>query len=649
MTSAINIATASLIANQTALETIGNNIANVNTPGYSRQRLDIAETASLIRGGMSFGTGVQVSGLTRLVDQYAISNLRNMQSRFSEQDTLQMSASQLEVLLSQPGLSIDKGLLGFFEGLQQANNNPEHSASRETFFSQAQGLVERFHSMQSQLANIQSAINSKMGATTTQINAYAKTIASLNDQIASSLSNPSPELLDQRDNAVVALAELVDIRLTPQQDGTITVAIGNGQNLVVGGHSHDLGVIRSQSDPTQFSVMLLTGNAQLDITQNMSGGKLGGLLQFQNSMLVPAQQQLGIIALGISDSMNAQHRLGVNGDGKLGGDFFSDINTVIAQEARVIQNHRNTGSLKMSIQIDDTSALQVSDYKMIKTGESEYTVIRMSDDHATRYSGFPIELDGFTLSNDAGDANVGDSFILSPTRNASMNIQLEVFSGKDIALASPIITSMPKSNTGTGVISSGYAVDTSNPAFSVSQQLSPPVRLEFLSANSFQLVNASTNDVMESPISYTPGAANSIFPTPGNYDPGYRITITGEPAAGDTFAVNYNATGQGDNRNGMQLSSLQDTKHLVGGHSTFSEVYANLIGSVGTQNNRASIGRDVSQIMLQQSQAEVDSASGVNLDEEAADLLRYQEAYQASSKVIQISMSIMDILLKSLG
>lgn len=201
-------------------------------------------------------------------------------------------------------------------------------------------------------------------------------------------------------------------------------------------------------------------------------------------------------------------------------------------------------------------------------------------------------------------------------------------------------------NTGTGQITPGTVTDINNPAFqSPPGQLSPPVRVRFTSPTGYEVIDQTTSAVIDTG-TYDPATGADIFPTANlGVDHGYRVRITGSPAAGDEFNIAYNTSGAADNRNALLLGGMQSQQLMHGGTTSFNDAYGQLVADVGTQARSAQLGSDVQAAVLKQSEAEWSAASGVNLDEEAADLLRFQQAYQAAAQIIAVSDNIFQTLI----
>lgn len=649
MADVLNIATTGLLAIQKALSTTGHNIANVNTEGYSRQRVDFATQKPQTLGGFSIGSGVAIADIDRISDELINQQLRNAYSTNDEMRTYFTQASQIDGILAEPGTSVSSALQNFYSALSESNDSPNYMPLRNSFISQSELLVSRFHALDSYFRDQQAQVNFQMSNTVGDINAIAEGIADINRQLLNSAGGGA-DLFDQRDNLLNELAKHVNVITYEQADGTVNVSVGNGQSLVVSDGALKLSAARSSSDPTQFDLFLNVNNNQIKITENIHGGSLGGLLKFQNEILTPAINSLGQMSLALADGFNQQHRLGMDLNGNLGGDFFSDFNATSQQLARVAADSNNTGTAQLALNITDVNQITSSNYLVSVTGGSNYSVTRLSDNTTTNYASLPQTIDGFTLSINSGAVAVGDSFLLTPTRNASQDLKLNINDPNQIALAAPIRTQAYTSNTGTAKITDGMVVDTSTSDFTTTPgQLTPPIRVEFLSSTSYQLVNASNAAVIEGPITYDPSVNNPIFPTPGAYDPGYRVSLSGAANTGDRFDIEYNTGGVSDNRNGLMLTGLQNRKLLNNGSSSTQDVYASLISDVGAKTHQSKINSEAAESLLGNAQSRRDGISGVNLDEEAALLLKYEQAYQAASRVITIANRMFSILFDSVG
>ncbi|MEI6414520.1 MAG: flagellar hook-associated protein FlgK, partial [Pseudomonadota bacterium] len=759
------------------------NIANINTDSYSRQRADFGTQTPEFSGGTWQGTGVKTLEVKRVYDEYLTRQLRNAQATTSETDTYSVQASRIDNLLADPTTGLDSTLQNFFNALHGVGANPTSIPARQVLLDDAKGLSDRFDYLQNQFVDAQARVNQGLTTGVEKVNALAKSIASLNTQVVVAQGQGSgqgaSDLLDQRDQLLKNLSTYTNVSTLPQKDGSINVYMGQGQSLVLGNQANTLGVVPAANDPTQREIIYNNGTAkgQLIPSSQMTGGEIGGYLRVQNEVLVPAQNALGRMAQGLVADMNAQHQLGVDLSGNIGGLFFNAINT-----GQGIVNKNNTGTGTVDWQITDTNQLTTSDYKLAYDG-SNYTLTRLSD-HKT-FTPPPtdpvtgnVTLDGVSFVVN-GTPNAGDSFEIQPTRGAAGLMDVALGNPEEIAAASPINVVQGATNTGNGALSlpqitgvNTTPVDMTNDAITLTYSdmvvvngganagtgvvgpspIAPPQTAPidmtkdaivltydaaipgYTTANN----SAGGHAIWPQTLAYDPvidaagktvsiqvyDPATTLPPLPGvvplrtlsvqlsgtpltndtftvQSDPKFTIvnngvgghviwpqtlaynsatdpsgktvslrvydpTVTVPPPAGtlplfnltmqltgtpqdalpDTFTIQNNfTTAPSDNRNALLLSGLQQSRRLIGGTATYQEANTQMVADVGSKTSYAKIDYDSQNAMLQQAQQARDSVSGVNLDEEAANLMRFQQAYQASAQVIKIASNLFTTLI----
>ncbi len=409
-------------------------------------------------------------------------------------------------------------------------------------------------------------------------------------------------------------------------DGTINIVIGNGQNIVVGTQQLTLTATSALDDPRRIEIGYVAGGNTIRLKESsLQGGSLGGLLAFRAQDLDAAQNALGRIALGLAQSFNEQHRLGQDLTGALGGDFFT------APAPVVIGNTLNTGSAVVTASVGTVSALTASDYRLDYTG-AVYRLTRVADNTTATYATLPQTVDGITFAIASGAAAAGDSFLIQPTRDAARNLAMQLGDPREIAAAAPISTNAAGSNYGTARISAGSVNSPPPPDVNLQQ----PVTFTFTGAATFDLNGVGTGN--PTGVAYTPGAGISYN--------GWTVSITGSPAAGDTFTVTANSGGSADGRNALLLAGLQMKNTLVGGATTFQGAYSQMVSAVGNKTHQIDITSQAQEKFLAEANRSQQEVSGVNLDEEAANLLRYQQAYQAAGKMIQIAQTLFQTVLE---
>ncbi|CAK0771049.1 flagellar hook-associated protein 1 FlgK [Gammaproteobacteria bacterium] len=695
------VSTSALLSTARGLSTTSHNVANVNTPGYSRQVVDFATKPATVAGAKYLGNGVNVAQVRRNYDDFLTGNLRETTGRQSHTQALYDMASQVDNLLADPTAGVSPALDDFFKSSNGVSDDPTSTAARENMLSTATTLAKRFNIQSAHLDDLSQQVNSQLTTQVDEINGLASNIAKLNKDIATATArtagNGLPnDLLDSRDEAIRQMADKIGVNVFKQDDGTLNVAVGNGQTLVTGTQVRYLSVVEDPYDPSRREVALgLSVNAadnlnsrpeQKTITpQNgttaiisgqITGGSLGGLLQFRREVLEPAQNGLGRVATGLAAEVNQQHRQGMDLNGNLGEDLFK-VGT-----PEVFANKNNISDLQIHAQVTDASALTTSDYQISATG-SGYKLTRLTDgntttvtlknqlnsDGTTTYLLAP-PVDGITLNltSDTGSfGKPGDSFLLRPTHAASGKLSIAIDDPVKLAAATPIRTSAMAGNVGKGQLSVEKVIDTTNPAFSTTGALTPPLLIRFddpaatgkltysvydnTNPTNPALLTNNTNPLNPIPlrgIPYDPSQGASVLPQ-GTIDYGYKINLSGTPLPGDSFTVGYNTDGKGDNRNMLALSNLQSTPLLAGGTATFQGAYGQVVANVGTSTRRAEVSNDAEKTLLSQAKSAQQEVSGVNLDEEAANLLKYQETYQASAQLIAAADSLFKTILGVTG
>lgn len=639
-----------LISSQRALATTGHNIANVNKPGYSRQRVELGSNIPYFAGSagqpMYIGTGVHVQSIARVYDDFATQQVRGHTSNVGQAETMDAWIGQLDGILGDGKTGLAPALDRFFAAAQDVADSPASLSARQTLLGQSGTLAARFQELDSQINALREGVNQNLSNVVGSINTLAAGIAKINESIVLSQGGnggTSPDLLDQRDQMVADLARKVPVSTLEQSDGTLTVFVGNGQTLVQGYKTYALETTRSASDSRKLDIRFAQNDSV--VTDYLSGGEVGGLIAFQNQTLDPAQNKLGLMAVGLAKTFNDQHRLGMDFDGQLGGDFFEigapfPGNPPPSDVAQAAPNTNNSGNATVTFQIADIGAVQPSDYEVFR-GSSGYSVRRLSDDSIV-YSGASMPgapVDGLTIGIGSGAMSVGDRFLVQPTQQMARSFQLAIQDPRDIAAAAPIKTLAGSSNTGTAKISAGEVPSNQSPP-----PADPPLRntvaIRFTSATQFDVVDVATNTTLAANQSYTSG--NSIDRN------GWRVQINGTPAAGDTFQVASNAGGVGDNRNALKLVDLQSKQTLVNGASSVQDIHGEMVAEVGTRGSNARATLQAQTALLEHATQARDGVSGVNLDEEAANLMKYQQSYEAAAKVIQIGDSIIQTLLDAI-
>ena len=524
--SLLNIGVSGLLANQAALKTVGHNISNADSPGYSRQSVVQSTNSPQFSGAGFAGTGVQVDSIRRVVDEFAISQIRLDSSAYNELQTFTDNIDQIDSLLADTTTGLAPGIQSFFAALNSASDDPTSVPIRQLVVSEAEGLVQRFSTVQNRLEQQNDTLNQQLATTASEISSLARGIADINKSIVSATgrgqgSEPN-DLLDRRDELLRRLSELVSVNVIEKEQNAVDIFIGNGQALVVGDRANELRAVPGETDPFRNDLAFVNGDLQQTITPLISGGKLGGILDFRDQVLDQTINSVGRLALTISDAINEQHALGLDLDGMFGGLFFADINSEEFERARIQpdQDNRSGNETRLSATITDTNVLTESDYVLSFPGPGglRYALTRVEDGEVLStglLSGAvpdTIEGEGFTINVEAGEIQEGDRFLVTPTRFGGRDMAVEIERPERLAIGSAITAQASLGNNGSAKILSTEAIDISTPAFANAGELSPPLVIVFNSPESYDVLD-NTNPAR--PVDLVPPLRNQRF-TPGN-------------------------------------------------------------------------------------------------------------------------------------
>lgn len=639
----LGTAVTGLLSFQRALSTTSHNISNVNTPGYSRQSVDLVTRTPNAFGGTFVGNGVQVASIGRSYDQFINNSVRESQSSFSRLEKFTDLSAQIDNLLADPQGGISPILQEFFNSVQDVSDDPASGTARLQLLSTSEALVNRFSTFDTRLQQLADNTESDIQTTIDEINQLADSIAKLNltlEEINSSgnLSQQSSDLLDKRDALLEQLSTKVNIQVINEPNNNITVLIGNGQTMVSGATSFGLSLQPDQADPSQNIIVYNGFSSVNDISSQLTGGELGGLLDFRSDVLQSARNSVGRLAVGLADSFNDQHREGMDLNGNLGADFFT------FNQPLTVPYTSNSGTATISTTITDISQLTTDDYTLSfnagnwqlvsSSGSSSAVVADASPANTTLvFEGMTVVIDG------ASAPAAGDRFSIKPTADVARTLGLAISDPNSIAAAAPIRSEASLNNLGDIQISQGTVTDSSNAS------LLNTVNLTFdTPATTFR----STSDAVVGGVTFAAGAA---IPYSNNMvidSNGWQVSLSGiNPQPGDTLTIESNFGGTGDNRNALDLSRLQTTGLFDNGTNNYQEAYSVLVGRVGSVTHSAEVDRDAQDALLSQAQDRRSQLSGVNLDEEAADLIKYQQAYEAAARVISTAQTLFETLINS--
>jgi len=626
MSSLLNIGISGLNAAEVALSTVSNNIANASTSGYSEESVLQVETLGQSNSQYTLGSGVNVVAVQRAYSQYLTSALWSSNSGLQNATTTSNLTSTLNSLLSNSG-NLQTALDNFYSGFSNVANTPSSSSVRQATLGDASSLTSVYNTLGQQLSQQSTQVNQQIGDTVTSINNLASQIAQLNGQITAAGNTNPNSLLDQRDNLVQQLAGLTGISASTNSNGAVSVYTSTGETLVSGTQSYALSSGSNQYDPTSTDVFDSSGN---DITSQLSGGTLGALIGYRNTVLEPAQNALGQSAIALASSVNAQQAQGLDLNGQQGQPIFS------VGSPSVLPSSNNTGSANVSASISDVSQLTTSDYILTYTGTGTgtngWSLSTTSGQNValTANGNGTLSADGLTFSV-SGTAQAGDSYEIEPTRNAATSLSVSLTNPSGIAAAAALTATAATSNTGTGAVSSISVSDASN------TNLLSGATVTFGAGGTYTITDGAGNTTTGT---YTAGQPIT--------DDGWSLSLSGTPASGDSFSVAANTNGLNSNANALSLAALANTGVLDGGQTSVVDSYANLTTQIGDAGSQANSELTTQTDLYSQAESNQQSLAGVNLNQEAASLVQYQQAYQASAQVISTAQQLFTSLITAI-
>ncbi|WP_165840035.1 flagellar hook-associated protein FlgK [Motiliproteus coralliicola] len=672
----INIALQGLSVAQRGFEVASNNIANVNTPGYSRQQVELTSRSAPEQG-------VQIVSINRVVDLFSQQQHWSSSAAFQSTDAFAFYAGQLDNLLANSTTSLSASLDQFFSALQTGVDDPSSIPNRELILAQAEATAERFVEVDRQLRSQNEAINTKLSSATGEVNQMTKIVADLNEliRLADSRGEPANELKDQRDQMIMGLSEKLGVTVQTGTGSTdINLYVGNGQPLVIGGNASTITYSQGDPDINDVDIHLSINDKRIKIDDQITDGEIGGLLRIKDELLIPTWNELGRLAIVFSDTMNAQHSKGVDIDGRMANDLFSDLKN--NGEVRAFSTNQSPMSPLSDVVIRDTSLLNASDY-VVKFGEGDtFTVTRKSDgqiftqDDFSARSGTDVYQD-MTLEQDVANGTLrinidgvdislatakgepfgeNDQVLVMPVRTGAESLEVGLKSGRELAFASPVRAETAEDNLGTLSVDGIIIQEPSNfgqPGSVVSMEQAvvnnPPVQIVFNADGTYDAFDVSDPN---NPIAYVfddgSAATNRTYTEgqPIQFN-GFTATISGKPSVNDKIDFSANTGAVSDNRNALQLSNLQQAEVIEG--ASYQDNYGRLIERVGTSASVANINLQANEAIMLNAESVRNGISGVNLDEEAADIIKFQQQYQAASQVINTARNLFETLLASTG
>jgi flagellar hook-associated protein 1 FlgK len=654
-----------LLSAQQHLGTTGHNIANVNTEGYTRQRAEQNAAMGNLNGGNYIGSGTYVQDITRIYDQFSYKEQLLNKSNLGGASSISLDLNQLNQTMSLSGKAIGASVDNFYQAMNGIADKPDDIGLRNIAISQAGVLSNNFNKISNNLDQIEKSTNGEIEKIAGKISQISRELAKINEEILQTrginLTGQPNDLLDKRDQLVTELGEYTSVNTIQDSNGVMTVMIGNGATLVAGITSLTVGVESGDPDPTQTKLRLIGPNSTVALQGSKVGGALAAKFEYRDEHVKKARSDLDRLAMAVSQTLNQAQSQGLDLNEKQGRDLFTDINTPALESARSLPSSKNSLGLQTSVTITDVSLVPSNEFTIKHDGSDLIMTNELNGEKTTLVAAPPLSgiyptNYGFEFKVNVGTPVTEDSFTIRPTENSAALMKVALTDPKNIAASSAIEVEADDNNVSSGSVSIVNVTD-------------PELARSYTNGTNTSLMV----DVYENPL--TPGifdyrvydAANPP-PAPtlaaGNFavgtsatigmpptatPPAFEIKIGGLPTgqgalAREKFTIS-DAFGSGNASNATLLAATQEQQVIGGGKQTFSQALATATSEVGSNASSAELVASTSQALFTQAFNRNQSKSGVNLDEEAANMLKFQQAYQAASQIISVANTIFDTLL----
>lgn len=648
-----------MAASYAAMQTTGHNIANANVAGYSRQSVELATSKGQYLGTGFMGKGVDIASITRAHDEF-LTRAAAQSKSLSEMDSArQQLLSQLQAVFPTGEAGLGYNMSQFLNSMSDLAARPGDFSTRQVVIARAQDMATQFNAAASQLTQIQQGLNEDLRTTVKTVNGIAADLGTVNQQIAAlkGTGQPPNDLLDQRDRLINQLSGYLQVTTIPADDGTVGVFIGGGQRLVLGTSVQQLQAVPDPSDPSRSALQLVDdGTVRMLKPDSLGGGSLAGLLRFQNQDLVDGRNLIGQMASAIAGVVNQQQMLGVNLQQPAGSvasqPMFSLGNPVAIAASTNSKDGTGAYAAGVTLTVTDPTALQAADYSLAPdpAGSGQFVLTRLSSPPLTRMVNNGDVVDGLRIDV-TGTPALSDHFLLKPVGDAASTLTALLQDPRDLAAASPLVATMDPANTGTAAVASMKMVTSP-------LQPAATAHITFTDNNggyTWDLLDASGNSVGSGAGTWTAGQP---IPAPPADINGFSIRLSGVPRTGDVLDVapiSPDFIGS-NNGNALSLAALRDVTFVgrsmaadgsTSGGAVATDAYAAAMSTIGVRVQSAKSTADISAAAAAQAEDAQSSASGVNLDEEAARLIQFQQSYQAAAKVLQVAQSIFETLLQT--
>ncbi|NLQ17522.1 flagellar hook-associated protein FlgK [Marinomonas sp. M1K-6] len=648
-----SIGLSGLHSSNARINTTGQNTANVDTEGYSRQRTD---TSSSPVGG------VVLRDTSRLVDKFVSAQVRADTSDFSYHDAYHSLMSMSDSLLAEDSVSLTGYLDKAFSALQAANNDPTSSSLRQLAHSSLNNLVEQYKTLSGLVQNQANLVDEQLSSSLTDINAITTKISDLNGKILreEGLSiSPANELRDQQELLAKDLSKYLDINAQFNDKGLMTIQLRNGQPLVMDQNPTELKVVQNPLSPKKIDLVVSFGDYSVGLKTDSLGGSIGGLVDFRSEFSEYADRTLGQHAIAIADAMNTQNAKGLDANGDFGRDLFS-LGKIEIYSSK--DNIHKLSNLSVKVSTGESAKLTTNTYEFNRTDDDRFaitqydlngkavgqsTVFDLSSMTPNANGYYKIEELGLDIRvSDLSAIDQDDVFRFTPSAGAAAGLSLHAKNGDALALSSPVGTTTHSENLSDAKMSVSSVTNTRSDtsAFASDGSLYPsaPHKIYFTSPSSYVVQDASGTEIasVNNVLQYTDLLEQAGLAKEAGFD----VSVSSMPQQGDEFSISTDNIGPSDNFNGLALINLQN-QSLVEGKASLTKAFAGFIAQVGTKTAESAGHAKSSEVIMNDSVNRRDRLSAVSLDEEAVNLLKYQQSYSASAQVITAARTTFETLL----
>ena len=699
-----DIANSAMTTNQAAMNTVGQNVANVNTPFYNNETPILSEAPAVVGAPYTYGTGVNLTQVQRSTSSFVQSEVNNETTQNSYYTTLYQGLNQIQNLFNdQSGSGFSSAISTFFNDFQNVANNPSNTAQRTALLSDAKSLTGDINNAYTTIMNTVSSTNTSINGTIPEVNSLTSQIASLNQQVtyAQNAGSNANELRDERMSAINQLSKLVNISYYENNNGKINISVGDTP-LVLSDSSFNLSTKINSSNTSSLNIMWNgPAGSRQDITQNVTGGSLGAYVNLEQTAAPSYINKLNSLSAAITDNVNSLQYNGYGLDGSTGNYFFTPNLTMAVgsgTDATI-----STGTVTNPVDLTGDS------YKITTDGSGNFTVENTTTNqtlsssavsvssatnnykqkvYTLNFDGVSVNITGTSTSGTApasSDTFTVDQLTTNPAFTMAVNPNLTT---SQVAAASAVSTAVNPTNTGNATISAGSVVNPtiytngtkisgSNEGgqYSITYYNPPQIASTSGATYNFAVTNQTTGNTQYLNITPTTNSSgqqvysvffgnqnNNTSPAPAQNAQNFHVTLTGTPSNGDSFTANVlspqsttpsltlsqmNSIGlSGNNENALNLAALQNNNVPINGtDTTISTYYSGIVSNIGTQAQSANTNYTNSGSVLTNLQNQLSSSVGVNMNQQMTDLVNYQNSFQAAAALTHSAEAIMTALL----